>query len=122
MKDYKFFCFNGEAKFLYVSESLSHKLAFLNLDWTPSDFCRDDYIPLTDIPPKPDNLDEMIEVVNKLAKGKPHVRVDLYDVYGHLFFGEITLYTASGFIPFNPKEIDKKIGEMIILPKENRKV
>ena len=33
LKDYKFFCFDGEPRFLYISDSPSHSLAFLNTDW-----------------------------------------------------------------------------------------
>lgn len=116
LPDYKFFCFNGEPKFLYVSESQNHKLSFLNLDWTPTDFGRDDYEPLTEIPPKPSDIDEMIEIVKKLAKDKAHVRVDLYNVENKIYFGELTFYTGSGFIPFNPKEFDGNIGDLLTLP------
>ena len=122
LQDYKFFCFNGEPKFLYISDSPNHKLAFLNTDWTKAEFGRSDYVPLTDIPPKPDNLDEMLEVARKLSEGKAHVRVDLYNVDSHIYFGELTFYTGAGFIPFEPKEYDKVLGEMLILPSGGVKI
>lgn len=116
LQDYKFFCFNGEPKFLYISDSPNHKLAFLYTDWTKAEFGRSDYEPLTDIPPKPDNLDEMLDVARKLSEGKAHVRVDLYNVDNHIYFGELTFYTGAGFIPFVPKEYDYVLGEMLKLP------
>lgn len=116
LMDYKFFCFNGEPKFLYISDSPNHELAFLNTDWTVAPFRRKDYKPLQNIPPKPDNLDDMLNVARKLSKGIPHVRVDLYNVGGHIFFGELTFYTGAGFIPFDPKEYDKILGDMLKLP------
>ena len=116
LKDYKFFCFNGEPEFLYVSDSPNHELAFLNTDWTVAPFGRRDYKPLRNIPPKPDNLDDMLTVARKLSKGMPHVRVDLYNVGGHIFFGELTFYTGAGFIPFDPKEYDKILGDILKLP------
>ena len=116
LQDYKFFCFNGEPKFLYISDSPNHKLAFLNTDWTKAEFGRSDYELLTDIPPKPDNLDEMLDVARKLSEGKAHVRVDLYNVDSHIYFGELTFYTGAGFIPFEPKEYDKVLGEMLNFP------
>ena len=116
LQDYKFFCFGGEPKFLYVSDSPNHELAFLNTDWTLAKFGRKDYKPLRNIPPKPDNLDEMLDVARKLSKGKAHVRVDLYDVGGHVYFGELTFYTGAGFIPFDPEEYDKVLGDMLRLP------
>lgn len=114
--DFKFFCFNGEPKFLYVSDSPSHSLAFLNTDWTLTDFGRDDYHPLNKIPKKPENLEEMLAIARKLSAGIPHVRVDLYNIDKHIYFGELTLYTGSGYIPFNPKEYDGKLGDLLTLP------
>lgn len=88
----------------------------MNTDWTEAEFGRSDYKPLTNIPPKPDNLDEMLDIARKLSKGKAHVRVDLYNVNNHIYFGELTFYTGAGFIPFTPKEYDKVLGEMLKLP------
>lgn len=116
LPDYKFFCFNGEPKFLYVSDSPNHELAFLNTDWTLAPFGRKDYKPLQNIPSKPDNLDEMLDVARRLSQGKAHVRVDLYNVGGHVYFGELTFYTGAGFIPFTPEEYDKVLGDMLKLP------
>ena len=114
--DFKFFCFNGEPKFLYVSDTPSHSLTFLNTDWTLTDFGRNDYHPLNKIPEKPENLEEMLTIASKLSAGIPHVRVDLYNIDKHIFFGELTLFTGSGFIPFNPKEFDGKLGDLLTLP------
>ena len=116
LPDYKFFCFNGEPKFLYISDSPNHELAFLNTDWSKAEFGRSDYKPLTNIPPKPENLDEMLDIARKLSKGKAHVRVDLYNVNKHIYFGELTFYTGAGFTPFTLKEYDKVLGEMLKLP------
>lgn len=116
LTDYKIFCFDGEPKFLYISDSPNHELVFLNTDWTDAEFGRSDYKLLTNIPPKPDNLDEMLNIARKLSKGKAHVRVDLYNVNKYIYFGELTFYTGAGFIPFTPKEYDKMLGEMLKLP------
>ena len=114
--DYKFFCFDGEPRFLYVSDSPKHESVFLNTDWTFADIGRDDYKPMIETPAKPDNLEEMLTLTRKLSKGKPHVRIDLYNVNEHLYFGEITFFTGSGFIPFNPVSCDRFIGDMLQLP------
>lgn len=114
--DYKFFCFDGEPRFLYISDSPSHSLAFLNTDWTRTDFGRDDYHPLNKIPEKPENLEEMLAIARKLSAGIPHVRVDLYNIDKNIYFGELTLYTGPGYIPFNTKEYDGKLGDLLTLP------
>ncbi len=64
----------------------------------------------------PNNLDEMIGLAEKLALDFPFVRVDLYNVNGHIYFGEVTFYPASGMGLFTPKEFDAKLGEWIALP------
>lgn len=116
MKDYKIFCFDGEPKFLYISDSPNHELVFLNTDWTEAEFGRSDYKPLTNIPPKPDNLNEMISIVGKLSEGFKFLRVDLYNVKGKIYFGELTFYPASGMGAFVPEEWDENLGGWIKLP------
>jgi len=59
---------------------------------------------------KPKNLEYMIKLAEKLAKSFDYVRVDLYRVNVHLYFGELTHYTASGAIPFNPISHDYELG------------
>jgi len=119
IRDYKFFCFNGEAKLLYVSEN-SHKkdakLQFFDLDYKKLDCKRSDYIEYDEIPEKPKNFEKMIKLSNILSKGIPHVRVDWYEIDGSLYFGELTFYTCSGHIPFVDKEWDYKLGRLIQLP------
>ena len=58
----------------------------------------------------------MIELAEILSKGFPHVRVDLYDINGKIYFGELTFFHFSGNVPFVPYEWDYKIGEWLTLP------
>ena len=58
----------------------------------------------------------MIEVAEKLSIGIPQVRIDLYDVCGHIYFGEMTFFHWGGKKPFNPEEWDYKFGSWIKLP------
>ena len=51
-----------------------------------------------------------------LAHGIPHVRVDFYEVDGKVYFGEMTFFHFSGFVPFEPEEWDVRLGEWITLP------
>ena len=61
---------------------------------------------------------EMKLIAEKLSAGIPHVRVDLYDINGKIYFGELTFFSGSGNIPFEPDEWDYKIGEWFQLPSE----
>ncbi len=119
--DYKFFCFNAEPKFLYVSKGLEHhptaKISFFDLDGKLLPFHRNDYKPFTKDINLPNNYSEMLEVTKKLALdiNAPFVRIDLYSINGSVYFSEITFYPNGGFLPFEPSTWDEKIGEMLKL-------
>jgi len=120
LTDYKFYCFNGEPKFLYVSVGLedhsSATISFLNLDWTLAPFHRMDFKPLKSPPPKPKNYEKMIAYAKKLSCGFPFLRVDMYEIQGKLYFSELTFTPSAGFTPFVPDEWDATIGAWLELP------
>lgn len=119
LSDYKFFCFDGKVKLCYVSDnshSLDQHIQFFDRSFNPVPIMREDYLPYAVIPRKPDNLDEIIHIAEKLSANIPHVRVDFYVVQGRLYFGEFTFYTGSGYIPFSDKNWDIVIGEWLQLP------
>ena len=73
---------------------------------------------------KPENYDLMLRLAETLASDLPHVRVDLYNIAGNPFFGEMTFYTGGGFDPFysdekQPDRLDCELGELFVLPKQN---
>ncbi len=117
--DYKFFCFSGEPKFVYVSQGLSdHSTAHLSyvwLNWEQAPFCRTDFPQFDKLPEKPKTFEKMIEYSKLLAKNYPFARVDFYEINGQMYFGEITFYPGSGFTVFDPEEWDEKLGEWIDL-------
>ncbi len=118
--DYKFYCFNGLPKFLYVSEGLENhstaSISFLTPDWQFAPYKRTDYKPLNVLPAKPKNFDYMLEIASKLSEGIPFLRVDLYEINGEMYFSELTFSPCSGFMPFENSEHDIEIGNMLVLP------
>ena len=116
LKDYKFYCFDGEPAFLYVSEGMENhstaRICFLNLDWTRAPFRRSDYLDFETLPEKPGSFDEMVDISRRLSKGFRFVRVDLYEINGTVYFGEMTFTPTSGFVPFVPDEADLEIGKL----------
>ena len=60
---------------------------------------------------RPENLDEMLKVAEKLSEDFPYVRVDLYSVDGKVYFGELTIYPWSGYVQYTPDETDYRFGE-----------
>lgn len=112
IKDYKIFCFSGEPQFLFVASDRGTeqlKFDFFDTKWNrlPVTNAHEHNMKLM----KPAHFDEMLEVAKKLSKPFPHVRVDLYEEEGRVFFGELTFYHFGGFTRFEPDEWDFKLGE-----------
>ncbi|OJF91870.1 glycosyl transferase [Alkalibacterium sp. 20] len=118
--DYKFMCFNGEPKQIQVHRDRHNDLAsktldFYDMNWNLTDISRPNEKsgPKTE---KPKRFDEMVAIAKTLSAGDIHVRVDLYEVGGKIFFGEKTFYSSSGFAPFTEKKDDYLLGSWISLP------
>ena len=120
--DYKFYCFNGNPKYCQVIRDRNTKetIDFYNMKWEIQDFVGlNPYATNGQLPvPPPINLELMRNICIKLSKNIPFVRVDLYEVNGSVYFGELTFYPASGFGQFYPHEYNTILGNMITLPNE----
>ena len=112
LPDYKFFCFNGEPQYCQVirDRSTEETIDFYDMEWRHQIF-----VGLNPVA-RPENLENMIAICRKLSKDIPFVRVDLYEVDGCEYFGELTFYPASGMGVFTPEEWSVKLGDLIKLP------
>lgn len=124
VNDYKVFCFDGKAKYvMFLSQrSTALKMAVYDTDWNLMPFV---YAVerLNREVPKPDNLEELLSLAEKLAEGFPFVRVDFYLLNsGEIKFGELTFTSDSGQNPWRPAEYDRKLGDLIHLPCDERNV
>ena len=112
--DYKFYCFHGQPRYLYVSGGLTDhstaRISFYNIDLTDAPFQRGDYLHFDKIPYIPKKYNEMLDIARKLSKNIPFVRVDLYEIEGSVYFSELTFYPCNGMMPFEPEEWDKILG------------
>ncbi len=125
LRDYKFFCFDGVAKALFVATERQKageevKFDFYDINFEHLDF-RQGHPNSKEKIQKPETFDKMRELGEKLSKGIPHVRVDFYEVDGKTYFGELTFYHFAGLVPFEPEEWDYAFGEWIKLPPEMEK-
>ncbi len=119
LRDYKFFCFNGQVKLIQVDfdRFTSHKRNVYDTNWN--------YIPLTIkyptasevIIPSPACLDKMIEIAEDLSHGIIHVRVDFYVIDNHPIVGEMTFFHGGGMERFDPISWNYRLGDYIVLPK-----
>ena len=123
--DYKFHCFNGVPKIVYVSVGREgkNKRNIYDVDWNPIYFTwtapgKDSEHIRGEEVEKPENYEKMLEIAQKLASHFLYVRVDLYNVDGKIYVGELTFHHGSGFEHIRPIEWDYKMGEMLKLPFE----
>ena len=119
LRDYKFFCFDGEPKAMFIASDRASdhvKFDYYDLKFNHLDI-KQKYPHAQEALRKPDTFEKMIDFSKILSKGFPHVRVDFYEVDGHLYFGELTFYHFSGFMPFEPDRWDKVFGDWLKLPK-----
>lgn len=118
LKDYKIFCFNGEPKMFFIASDRQlgeTKFDFFDLEWNHLPI-QQEYPNNPNGIPKPKNLEGLLDVARTLSKGFPHLRVDLYNCNGKIYFGELTFFHNSGLYPWNPKEWDYKLGDWLKLP------
>lgn len=122
LPDYKFFCFNGEPRIIQLDfdRFKDHKKNLYSTDWKLLPFSFNYPSHPECVFERPQCLDEMLLNAKKLSKGMPYCRVDMYCVNKQSYFGELTLFPASGFGKFDPFEYDKKLGDLISLPAVKR--
>ena len=120
LKDYKFFCFNGIPKSFSIISGRGENLRLDSFDvqFNSLPFCYG-YRSNDKKIEKPKGLSKMIEVAKILSANIPHVRIDLYDVNGKVYFGEITFFSGSGCEKFNPHKYDEIFGSWLELPVHN---
>ncbi len=116
--DYKIHCFNGVPRIVLVCEnrfaSRMNK-TFLDMEWNVLPCYRED----GDVNPnviKPENFDNMVEIAKKLSLPFPFVRIDMYNIHGMIYVGEMTFHPGCGFEKFIPDEWNTIIGDMLVLP------
>lgn len=114
--DYKFFCFNGEPKFIYVSNDLVHdrraQIGFFYLDGTKMPLKRDDYSDIESVA-LPSFFDDMKRAAEILCADFPFVRVDFFLAKNRFYFAELTFTPSAGMMPFNPDKYDLEWGNML---------
>ncbi len=117
LRDYKFFTFNGKVRALFVAADRQTKGKCTTFDFFDENY---NHLPIVQghpnaevTPKKPEKFEEMKMLAERLAEGIPHVRVDFYEVNGKVYFGEMTFFHFSGFVPFEPREWDYKFGEWL---------
>ena len=119
LNDYKLFCFNGKVAFFKIDfdRFTDHHANYYDIHGKLLPFGEVICPPVPERNlPIPDNLEKMISIAETLAQGCPFLRVDLYNVNGAVYFGEMTFFPASGMGKFTSPEWDRRMGSWIELP------
>jgi hypothetical protein len=114
--DFKFWVFHGEPRVVQVDidRFSNHKMSFYTLDWQ--------HLPVHSRYPRgrpmapPPHLAQMVEAARFLSRGLDFIRVDLYDIDGEVWFGELTPYPGSGLMKIAPARYNRAWGRWWALP------
>ena len=118
LTDYRIYCFNGKAKYVYMyinnSETTNEKpepenCNIYDIEWNLQDFHQKS-LPTKENYKKPEQLERMKEISEKLSKDTKFLRVDFYLIDGKILFSEMTFFPGAGFSQFYPEEADYKLG------------
>ena len=118
--DYKLWCFNGKCHYIWACanrDEHSTEVMTYDREWNahPEYSIFEDGYRHGEILPKPKNLDGMIKVAEKLSEEFPCVRVDLYNVNGKIYFGELTFTSYGGMMDFHTEEFLNLAGGLVDL-------
>lgn len=120
-RDYKILCFNGKPAYIICvdgryTDSYCHVV--YDTQWRKQDVTIADSSSAADYD-KPETLEEMLKIAEILSEDFPAARVDLYDIDGKVYFGEITYFPWSGYKRFIPDQFDYTLGDLFVLPEKN---
>ena len=120
LRDYKFFCFNGVVKAMFIATERQKEGEDVKFDFFDADF---NHLPFKQghenapvMPEKPHCFDEMKKLAAVLSQGLVQVRVDFYEVDRKVLFGEMTFFHHGGWTRFDPHEWDTTFGKWVVLP------
>lgn len=112
--DYKFYCFNGKVECVLVCSEREKELRldYYDKNWNYLDYAKEEY-KSKKIQEKPQNYEKMIEIAANLSVGFEFVRVDLYNINGKIYFGELTFSPACGLMNYTKENALNYLGSLI---------
>ena len=120
LPDYKIYCFHGQPRYILVCEGRSHgkpKFYFFDPDWHFLPITRDGQAAPPDFTlPRPAGLAHMLSAAARLSQPFSFVRVDLYDVEGRVYFGELTFTPGAALDAARLPETARLVGSLLPLP------
>ena len=112
--DYRFFIFSkriAHVEIRFRRDGIGYEANY-TADWKNTGYTSDYYKPYPLPVPRPQNLEKMIDVATKVAGDSDFMRVDLYNIGGEIYVGELTIYPGGGFKGCIPDEYDEHLGAL----------
>lgn len=121
LQDYKFLCFGGHPMYCWVDcdRFSNHTRNVYNLNWELQEWNQETYLHYKEPLPKPINFEKMIELASILSADFSHVRVDLYNENGRIYFGEMTFTNGGGYDRILPEKYDLELGRLWLIEELN---
>lgn len=119
--DYKIWCFNGKPYCCMVAYDREvggehHIFDLYDLDWNEHTELMSDKTPRHPLP-RPKNWERMKAVAAALSAGHPQMRVDLYNIDGKIYFGELTMTSQGGYMDWYTDEYTLEMGRQFEVEK-----
>lgn len=117
LTDYRFFCYNGKVKEVWVdtnSGTPNHTRSIFDENFNKKNVQStwgDGGIILH----KPSNFEKMVEISEKLAEPFVFIRVDLYEINNKIYIGELTFTPTAGLGTYRPESWGVECGNMLDL-------
>lgn len=119
--DYDFFCYHHDEGFDYsLSVVMPHgtRAVHFDNDWRVMNMtCT---AAEAERVKDPANFAEMVDVAERLSRGFDFQRIDLYNVAGRIYFGEVTCTPAGGFVAITNPERAARSARLWRLDRDNR--
>ena len=117
--DYKIWCINEKPLYIFICQNRDEDgggadVLTYDLEWNPHpefSVFNSEYRQAKVIP-KPKNLDKMLDIATKLSHGFPILRIDLYNIDGKIYFGELTFTSQGGMMDYFKPDFLTKLGQM----------
>lgn len=114
LTDYKIFCFHGEPHYIQITSNkgVQKYVNYFDMEFQPLHLS-------TGFPTNPHGIEQpanfcrMVEIARLLSHNIVHVRIDMYNIRGKIYFGEFTFHHSGGIVKFDPPYWDEVWGKLI---------
>lgn len=115
---YKFYCFHGIPRVMYISSKgedgeQDKYLDFYDMDLNWLDITLSGHEYKKGKAAKPAIWEELKETAMRFAEDFPFVRVDLYDIKGEVYLSELTFVPTGGYMDLKPERVLNEWGSWL---------